>query len=49
MTAERDVWEIPNHLCEIAHTPVLPLNRARLLAPMDRRLYQAGRVGGVAH
>lgn len=49
MTAERDVWEIPNHLCEISHTPIFPPNRARLLAPMDQRLYKAGRVGGVAH
>jgi len=49
MTAERDVWEIPNHLCDIAHTPVFPANRGRLLAPMDRRLYKAGRLGGAAH
>ena|SRR5579883_942542 len=49
MTAERDVWEIPNYLCEIPHAPVLAPYQARLLSPMDERSYQAGRVGGVAH
>jgi hypothetical protein len=47
MTAERDVWEIPNHLCGIAHTRLLTKAMERSLAPMDRRLYRAGRVGGV--
>jgi hypothetical protein len=45
MTAERDVWEIPNHLCEIPHTPLFPARLARNLARMDRRLYKAGRCG----
>ena len=45
MTAERDVWEIPNHLCDIAHTPIFTARLARSLAPMDRRLYKAGRCG----
>lgn len=49
MTAERDVWEIPNHLCDISHTPIFPARLARSLAPMDPRLYKAGRLGGVAH
>jgi hypothetical protein len=49
MTAERDIWEIPNHLCDIPHSQLLPAGLARTLAPMDARLYQAGRVGGVAH
>ena len=48
MTAERDVWEIPNHLCEIPHTAILTGGMERRLARMDRRLYQAGRTGGVA-
>jgi hypothetical protein len=48
MTAERDVWEIPNHLCEIPHTPILTKPMERLLARMDGRLYRAGRVGGIA-
>ncbi len=49
MTAERDVWEIPNHLCDIPHTPIFPprlvRSLARSLARMDRRLYKAGRCG----
>lgn len=45
MTAERDVWEIPNHLCDIPHTPLFPAKLARNLARMDRRLYKAGRCG----
>jgi hypothetical protein len=49
MTAERDVWEIPNHLCEIPHTRLLPPGREGALARMDRRLFDAGRLGGVAH
>jgi len=49
MTAEREVWEIPNHLCEIPHTQILTPQMQRQLARMDERLYKAGRVGGVAH
>jgi hypothetical protein len=49
ITAERDVWEIPNHLCEIPHSQILTPKMARSLAKMDRRLYKAGRLGGVAH
>ncbi len=49
MTQDRDVWEIPNHLCVIPHRKVLPRGFDRRLNPMDHRLYKAGRVGGVAH
>jgi hypothetical protein len=49
MTAERDVWEIPNHLCDIPHTKILTRTMERQLEKMDERLYKAGRVGGVAH
>jgi hypothetical protein len=45
MTADRDVWEIPEHLCEVAHTPVMTLRQTRALARMDDRLYIAGMVG----
>jgi hypothetical protein len=45
-TREDHVWEIPTHLCEIAHTPLLKPGMARRLAKMDRRLYAAGRLGG---
>jgi hypothetical protein len=46
MTADRDVWEIPNHLCEVRHTKIAPWHVVRRLSKMDRRLYAAGRVGG---
>jgi hypothetical protein len=49
MTAERDVWEIPNHLCDIPHAKILTKPMERQLAKMDERLFRAGRVGGVAH
>jgi len=49
MTAERDVWEIPNHLCDIPHTKILDKPMERSLARMDDRLYRAGRLGGAAH
>ena len=49
MTAERDVWEVPNYLCEISHTSILRNGAERKLARMDERLYKAGRLGGLAH
>ncbi len=49
MTVERDVWEIPNYLCEISHTRILKNGAERKLARMDDRLYKAGRLGGLAH
>ncbi|HVP00709.1 MAG TPA: hypothetical protein VMT15_21715 [Bryobacteraceae bacterium] len=49
MTSEEDVWVVPNHLCEIRHTRILTPVMMRKLAPMDKRLYAAGRLGGVAH
>jgi len=49
MTSEEDVWVVPNYLCEIKHTPVLPKTMLRRVAPMDKRLFAAGRLGGLAH
>jgi hypothetical protein len=43
-TAEEDVWEIPEYLTTIRHTPVLHTNRRMY---MDKRLYEAGRLGQV--
>ena len=45
MTAERDVWEIPSHLCGIPHTRLLPAGTERTVARMDHRLFKAGRAG----
>jgi hypothetical protein len=47
MTAEGDVWEIPEYLARIAHTTLLGRGMDRRLARMDARLYRAGLVGSV--
>jgi len=44
-TEEGDVWEIPNYLCEIAHTPLMPPAVIKQLSKMDARLYDANYVG----
>jgi hypothetical protein len=49
ITAERDVWEIPNYLCDISHTRMMTPAMERSLARMDDRLYQAGCVGTAEH
>ncbi len=49
MTSEDNVWVVPNYLCEIKHTPILTKTMLRKVAPMDKRLYAAGRLGGLAH
>jgi hypothetical protein len=49
MTSDEDVWIVPNYLCEIKHTPVVAKTMLRKVAPMDKRLYAAGRLGGLAH
>jgi hypothetical protein len=49
MTSDEDVWVVPNYLCGIKHTPVLPKTLLRRVAPMDKRLFAAGRLGGLAH
>jgi hypothetical protein len=45
MTVERDVWEIPNYLCEISHARMFPPAAERRLSKMDKRLLAAGDVG----
>ena len=47
MTAEEDVWAIPEYLCTIAHTRLLPADRERGLSRMDKRLFAAGCYGSV--
>jgi hypothetical protein len=47
MTAEDDVWEIPEYLVEIAHTTLLTPEMQRTLSRMDQRLMAAGQVGTV--
>jgi len=45
MIAESDLWPIPEYLCEIAHKPLLTRDMERNLSRMDRRLFDAGRLG----
>ena len=45
MTAEEDVWAIPEHLCVIPHIPVLVRGAEHRLSRMDKRLFAAGLVG----
>jgi hypothetical protein len=47
MTAEEDVWAIPEYLCGIPHRPLVPPRLIRQLAHVDDRLFAAGRVGAV--
>ena len=49
MTSDENVWVVPNYLCEIKHTPLITKTMLRKVAPMDKRLYAAGRLGGLAH
>ena len=45
MTAEADVWAIPEHLCTIPHTPLVPPRLLAGLGRVDERLFAAGLVG----
>jgi len=45
MTAEEDVWAIPEYLCTISHSAVLKNGRDRGLGRVDARLFAAGLVG----
>ncbi len=48
MTSEEDVWHIPDHLCSIPHTPVLPPRIISGLGRVDERLFAAGLLGRTA-
>lgn len=45
MTAEEDLWDIPEHLVSIRHETLLPARAAAKLSPVDRRQFLAGLVG----
>jgi hypothetical protein len=47
MTMEEDVWAVPEYLVKVAHTRVLTPAQERSLSRMDRRLFEAGKFGGV--
>ncbi len=45
MTAEEDVWAIPEYLCDIPHRPLREPRLIPRLARVDDRLYAAGMLG----
>ncbi len=45
MTAEEDVWPVPEYLCTIRHTPLLTPKVIQSLGRVDARLFSAGLVG----
>jgi hypothetical protein len=45
MTAEEDLWDIPNHLVVIPHTKIATPAAIRTYSRVDRRLFDAGLVG----
>jgi hypothetical protein len=46
-TAEKDLWVIAERLVDAPHFPLLPSAAERSLTRMDRRLFNAGRLGAV--
>lgn len=45
MTAEEDVWAVPEYLCKVAHRPLIDGRMATRLSLVDDRLFAAGNVG----
>jgi hypothetical protein len=45
MTAEEDLWTIPEYLVTIRHTPLLRTGLETRLCKVDARLFAAGLVG----
>ena len=45
MTAEKDIWEVPEYLCGIRHTPLLAAPLVARLGRVDERLFAAGLLG----
>jgi len=49
MTAEEDVWCVPELLIAARHYPIVPDKVARALPRLDRRSFEAGKYGWVKH
>ena len=49
MTTEEDVWAVPERLCVIPHRQLVDAAQICALDRMDRRLYDAGRLGAVEY
>jgi hypothetical protein len=45
MTAEKPLWFIAEHLCHIAHTPLVTKAQEKRLTRLDRRAHAAGLTG----
>ena len=45
MTAEDDLWDIPDYLANVRHFPLITSAQVRALATVDRRMFAAGLVG----
>jgi hypothetical protein len=45
MTAEDDLWDIPDYLVNVRHFPLITAAQVRSLATVDRRMFAAGLVG----
>jgi hypothetical protein len=49
LTADEDLWYIPEYLLHVRHYRLLSAAQERHLGPTDRRLFEAGLVGRVTH
>lgn len=47
MTAEDDLWDIPQYLVGIRHYPLITKDQVERLGTVDGRMFQAGLVGRV--
>jgi hypothetical protein len=45
MTAEEDLWYIPDYLVDVRHYRLLTPAQEKRLGPVDRRTFEAGKVG----
>lgn len=45
MIAEEDLWYIPDHLVDVQHYRLLTPAQEKRLGPVDRRMFEAGKVG----
>jgi hypothetical protein len=45
MTAEEDLWYVPEHLVHVRHYRLLTAAQEKRLGPVDRRMFAAGLVG----
>jgi hypothetical protein len=45
MTAEKDLWDIPDYLAGIPHRRLLDPSQENRLSPVDLRMFEAGLVG----